>query len=98
MVRRFDIPITVSNLAAGEIIMADQWEIEENSYEDILKRFSGKTNDNDSDSDYQDEEDEDEETNSQTHNITEHNAMNGSYESVLNPSRDFSNVDTSGGG
>ena len=81
--------------------MADQWEIEENSYEDILKRFSGKTNDNDSDSDYQDEEDEDEEINPQTHNIaiTEHNAMmNGSYESVLNPNRDFSNVDTSGGG
>ncbi len=80
--------------------MADQWEIEENSYEDILKRFSGKTNDNDSDSDYQDEEDEDEEINPQTHNIaiTEHNVMNGSYESVLNPSRDFSYVDTSGGG
>lgn len=54
----------------------DQWEIEESSYEDVLKRFSGKTEDNDSDSDYEDEEDVDDETNQQNNEPTYENILN----------------------
>lgn len=61
----------------------DQWEIEESSYEDVLKRFSGKTKDNESDSDYQDEEDEEDDTNQQNNNLNEPNTTNSSYENNL---------------
>ena len=54
----------------------DQWEIEESSYEDVLKRFSGKTEDNDADSDYEDEEDVDDETNQQNNEPTYENILN----------------------
>ena len=69
--------------------MADEWEIEESSYEDVLKRFSGKTKDNDSDSDYEDEEDVDDETYQQNNNLNEPNTTNSSYENILNLNINF---------
>ena len=69
--------------------MADQWEIEESSYEDVLKRFSGKTKDNESDSDYEDEEDVDDETYRQNNLNEPNNTTNSSYENILNLNINF---------